>query len=97
MSEKDYINFNNFYLEFKFVKINVEIKFIDLEKMLDMMFVIVELVKEGAYFDIYLDYLYDVKVIGLDFEYVYLEFEVLKFKLDCLLYVDILDLMVKDY
>lgn len=36
-------------------------------------------------------------MIGLDFEYVRLEPEALKFKLDRSLYVDILDLTAKDY
>ncbi|UOS30396.1 TolC family protein [Helicobacter pylori] len=97
MSEKDYINFNNSYLESKLAKTNVETKLIDLEKMLDTMLAIVEPVKEGAHFDTYLDHLHDVKVIGLDFEYVRLEPEALKFKLDRSLYVDILDLTAKDY
>ncbi len=97
MSEKDYINFNNSYLESKLAKTNVETKLIDLEKMLDTMLAIVEPVKEGAHFDTYLDHLHDVKVIGLDFEYVHLEPEALKFKLDRSLYVDILDLTAKDY
>ncbi|GAA7774780.1 TolC family protein [Helicobacter pylori] len=97
MSEKDYINFKNSYLESKLAKTNVETKLIDLEKMLDTMLAIVEPVKEGAHFDTYLDYLHDVKVIGLDFEYVRLEPEALKFKLDRSLYVDILDLTAKDY
>ncbi|GAA7121527.1 TolC family protein [Helicobacter pylori] len=97
MSEKDYINFNNSYLESKLAKTNVETKLIDLEKMLDTMLAIVEPVKEGAHFDTYLDRLHDVKVIGLDFEYVRLEPEALKFKLDRSLYVDILDLTAKDY
>ncbi len=97
MSKKDYINFNNSYLESKLAKINVETKLIDLEKMLDTMLAIVEPVKEGAHFDTYLDHLHDVKVIGLDFEYVRLEPEALKFKLDRSLYVDILDLTAKDY
>ncbi|GAA8749741.1 TolC family protein [Helicobacter pylori] len=97
MSEKDYINFNNSYLESKLAKTNVETKLIDLEKMLDTMLAIVEPVKEGAHFDTYLNYLHDVKVIGLDFEYVRLEPEALKFKLDRSLYVDILDLTAKDY
>ncbi|GAA7434757.1 TolC family protein [Helicobacter pylori] len=97
MSEKDYINFNNSYLESKLAKTNVETKLIDLEKMLDTMLAIVEPVKEGVHFDTYLDHLHDVKVIGLDFEYVHLEPEALKFKLDRSLYVDILDLTAKDY
>ncbi|TPH75921.1 hypothetical protein FIM54_05550 [Helicobacter pylori] len=97
MSEKDYINFNNSYLESKLAKTNVETKLIDLEKMLDTMLAIVEPVKERAHFDTYLDHLHDVKVIGLDFEYVRLEPEALKFKLDRSLYVDILDLTAKDY
>ncbi|WRD97282.1 TolC family protein [Helicobacter pylori] len=97
MSEKDYINFKNSYLESKLAKTNVETKLIDLEKMLDTMLAIVEPVKEGAHFDTYLDHLHDVKVIGLDFEYVRLEPEALKFKLDRSLYVDILDLTAKDY
>ncbi len=97
MSEKDYINFNNSYLESKLAKTNVETKLIDLEKMLDTMLAIVEPVKDGAHFDTYLDHLHDVKVIGLDFEYVRLEPEALKFKLDRSLYVDILDLTAKDY
>ncbi|MUU90240.1 hypothetical protein F7216_05315 [Helicobacter pylori] len=97
MSEKDYINFNNSYLESKLAKTNVETKLIDLEKMLDTMLAIVEPVKEGVHFDTYLDHLHDVKVIGLDFEYVRLEPEALKFKLDRSLYVDILDLTAKDY
>ncbi|WRD91709.1 TolC family protein [Helicobacter pylori] len=97
MSEKDYINFNNSYLESKLAKTNVETKLIDLEKMLDTMLAIVEPVKEGAHFDTYLDHLHDIKVIGLDFEYVRLEPEALKFKLDRSLYVDILDLTAKDY
>ncbi|MGL2877925.1 TolC family protein [Helicobacter pylori] len=97
MSEKDYINFNNSYLESKLAKTNVETKLIDLEKMLDTMLAIVEPVKEGAHFDTYLDHLHDVKVIGLDFEYMHLEPEALKFKLDRSLYVDILDLTAKDY
>ncbi|GAA7195674.1 TolC family protein [Helicobacter pylori] len=97
MSEKDYINFNNSYLESKLAKTNVETKLIDLEKMLDTMLAIVEPVKEEAHFDTYLDHLHDVKVIGLDFEYVRLEPEALKFKLDRSLYVDILDLTAKDY
>ncbi|AFX91326.1 hypothetical protein HPAKL117_04645 [Helicobacter pylori Aklavik117] len=97
MSEKDYINFNNSYLESKLAKTNVETKLIDLEKMLDTMLAIVEPVKEGAHFDTYLNHLHDVKVIGLDFEYVRLEPEALKFKLDRSLYVDILDLTAKDY
>ncbi len=97
MSEKDYINFNNSYLESKLAKTNVETKLIDLEKMLDTMLAIVEPVKEGTHFDTYLDHLHDVKVIGLDFEYVRLEPEALKFKLDRSLYVDILDLTAKDY
>lgn len=50
MSEKDYINFNNSYLESKLAKTNVETKLIDLEKMLDTMLAIVELAKEGAAF-----------------------------------------------
>lgn len=61
------------------------------------MLAIVEPAKEGAHFDTYLDHLHDVKVIGLDFEYVRLEPEALKFKLDRSLYVDILDLTAKDY
>ncbi|WP_205585216.1 TolC family protein [Helicobacter pylori] len=97
MSEKDYINFNNSYLESKLAKTNVETKLIDLEKMLDTMLAIVEPVKEGVHFDTYLNHLHDVKVIGLDFEYVHLEPEALKFKLDRSLYVDILDLTAKDY
>ncbi|GAA6811134.1 TolC family protein [Helicobacter pylori] len=97
MSEKDYINFKNSYLESKLAKTNVETKLIDLEKMLDTMLAIVEPVKEGVHFDTYLDHLHDVKVIGLDFEYVRLEPEALKFKLDRSLYVDILDLTAKDY
>lgn len=97
MSEKDYINFKNSYLESKLAKTNVETKLIDLEKMLDTMLAIVEPVKEGAHFDTYLNHLHDVKVIGLDFEYVRLEPEALKFKLDRSLYVDILDLTAKDY
>ncbi len=97
MSEKDYINFNNSYLESKLAKTNVETKLIDLEKMLDTMLAIVEPVKDAAHFDTYLDHLHDVKVIGLDFEYVRLEPEALKFKLDRSLYVDILDLTAKDY
>lgn len=97
MSEKDYINFNNSYLESKLAKTNVETKLIDLEKMLDTMLAIVEPVKEGVHFDTYLNHLHDVKVIGLDFEYVRLEPEALKFKLDRSLYVDILDLTAKDY
>ncbi len=97
MSEKDYINFKNSYLESKLAKTNVETKLIDLEKMLDTMLAIVEPVKDGAHFDTYLDHLHDVKVIGLDFEYVRLEPEALKFKLDRSLYVDILDLTAKDY
>ncbi len=97
MSEKDYINFNNSYLESKLAKTNVETKLIDLEKMLDTMLAIVEPVKERAHFDTYLDHLHDVKVIGLDFEYVRIEPEALKFKLDRSLYVDILDLTAKDY
>ncbi|QQW73684.1 TolC family protein [Helicobacter pylori] len=97
MSEKDYINFKNSYLESKLAKTNVETKLIDLEKMLDTMLAIVEPVKEGAHFDTYLNHLHDVKVIGLDFEYVHLEPEALKFKLDRSLYVDILDLTAKDY
>ncbi len=97
MSEKDYINFNNSYLESKLAKTNVETKLIDLEKMLDTMLAIVEPVKDGTHFDTYLDHLHDVKVIGLDFEYVRLEPEALKFKLDRSLYVDILDLTAKDY
>ncbi len=97
MSEKDYINFNNSYLESKLAKTNVETKLIDLEKMLDTMLAIVEPVKDGVHFDTYLDHLHDVKVIGLDFEYVRLEPEALKFKLDRSLYVDILDLTAKDY
>ncbi|GAA6998847.1 TolC family protein [Helicobacter pylori] len=97
MSEKDYINFKNSYLESKLAKTNVETKLIDLEKMLDTMLAIVEPVKDGVHFDTYLDHLHDVKVIGLDFEYVRLEPEALKFKLDRSLYVDILDLTAKDY
>ncbi|XNZ29308.1 TolC family protein [Helicobacter pylori] len=97
MSEKDYINFKNSYLESKLAKTNVETKLIDLEKMLDTMLAIVEPVKEEAHFDTYLNHLHDVKVIGLDFEYVRLEPEALKFKLDRSLYVDILDLTAKDY
>lgn len=50
MSEKDYINFKNSYLESKLAKTNVETKLIDLEKMLDTMLAIVEPVKEGAHF-----------------------------------------------
>ncbi|WQS08600.1 TolC family protein [Helicobacter pylori] len=97
MSEKDYINFKNSYLESKLAKTNVETKLIDLEKMLDTMLAIVEPVKEGVHFDTYLNHLHDVKVIGLDFEYTRLEPEALNFKLDRSLYVDILDLTAKDY
>ncbi|WP_104747675.1 TolC family protein [Helicobacter cetorum] len=97
MSEKDYINFNNSYLESKLAKTNIETMLINIEKLLDTMLAIVEPVKEGANFGTYLNHLHDVKVIGLDFEYVRLEPESLKQKLNRSLYVDILDLTAKDY
>ncbi|AFI06339.1 hypothetical protein HCD_06700 [Helicobacter cetorum MIT 99-5656] len=97
MSEKDYINFNNSYLESKLAKTNIETRLINLEKMLDTMLAIVEPVKQDAHFDTHLNHLHDVKVIGLDFEYVRLEAQSLKHKLNRSLYVDILDLTAKDY
>ncbi|WP_104713851.1 TolC family protein [Helicobacter cetorum] len=97
MSEKDYINFRNSYLESKLAKTNIETRLINLEKLLDTMLAIVEPVKQDAHFDTYLNHLHDVKVLGLDFEYVRLEPQSLKRILDHSLYVDILDLTAKDY
>ncbi|WP_253248326.1 TolC family protein [Helicobacter sp. 12S02634-8] len=95
MSQKDYINFKNSYLESRLAKTQVASMLIDLEKTLDTLIARTS----PDVFDTPLAPVMtqDIKVTGLSFGYVKIEDSALKQILDHSLYVDIIDLSAKDY
>ncbi|GMB92921.1 Outer membrane protein HefD [Helicobacter bizzozeronii] len=98
MSEKDYINFKNSYLESKLAKINMETLIINQEKTLNTMLAIVHpVVSKNADFSTFLDKDHLIKIPGLQFEYVRIGEYGLQRILDHSLYVEVLDLSAKDY
>ncbi|WP_104628773.1 TolC family protein [Helicobacter bizzozeronii] len=98
MSEKDYINFKNSYLESKLAKINMETLIINQEKTLNTMLAIVHpVISKNADFSTFLDKDHLIKIPGLQFEYVRIGEYGLQRILDHSLYVEVLDLSAKDY
>ncbi|WP_104758743.1 TolC family protein [Helicobacter bizzozeronii] len=98
MSEKDYINFKNSYLESKLAKINMETLIINQEKTLNTMLAIVNpVISKNADFGTFLDKDHLIKIPGLQFEYVRIGEYGLQRILDHSLYVEVLDLSAKDY
>ncbi|WP_257842597.1 TolC family protein [Helicobacter sp. 13S00477-4] len=97
MSEKDYINFKNSFLESKLAKTNVKSTLIDLEKILDTILGVANTDSEYEDFNVFLDDKHSIKISGLDFEYVEIQKHRLSQMLDESLYVDIIDLSAKDY
>ncbi|MDO7253288.1 TolC family protein [Helicobacter cappadocius] len=89
MSKKDYINFRNSYLEAKLAKTNVKSTLVNLEKTIDTL--IGEYSRDNTGLDS------DIEVSGLSFEYVNIQNHIVNKILDESLYVEIIDLLAKDY
>ncbi|WP_257874288.1 TolC family protein [Helicobacter sp. 13S00482-2] len=92
MSKKDYINFRNSYLEAKLAKTNVKSTLIDLKKILDTL--LGKDLSDGAYLDT-LDS--EIEISGLSFGYVANPNHFIDKILEESLYVEIIDLLAKDY
>ncbi|MFC3847282.1 TolC family protein [Helicobacter baculiformis] len=97
MSEKDYINFKNSYLESKLAKINIETLIINQERTLHTLLAIVDPIEGDVPFSAFLDPLRAIKIPALKFDYVHLGAHALERILSRSLYVEVLDLSAKDY
>lgn len=86
MSQKDYINFRNSYLEAKLARTYVHSTLIDLKKMLEMLLGI-ESLKNAQ----------DIRVPDLDFDYVKIVAPLLEKMLEHSPYTEIINLQAKDY
>lgn len=86
MSQKDYINFRNSYLEAKLARTYVHSALIDLKKMLEMLLGI-ESLKSAQ----------DIRVPDLDFDYVKIVAPLLEKMLEHSPYTEIINLQAKDY
>lgn len=94
MSKKDYINFRNSYLEAKLAKTNAKSTLMNLEKTLDTLLGITEDSFENTDLNISKPH---IQISGLSFEYVDIQNHHLNKMLQNSLYVEIIDLLAKDY
>lgn len=97
MSERDYINFNNSYLEAKLAKTNIKSHLIKLEKTLDTLLAIENSKDNLLNTQSYIPENEGIKIAGLSFDYVKLKQTEIKNILENSLYVDIINLTAKDY
>lgn len=94
MSKKDYINFRNSYLEAKLAKTNAKSTLMNLEKTLDTLLGITQDNFENVDLNLSKPH---IQISGLSFEYVDIQNHHLDKMLQNSLYVEIIDLLAKDY
>ena len=100
MSKKDYISFNNSYLDAKLLKMQTQTQLLDLQRMLHQILGFVDVHKQINQDDIdseILSVAHDVKVDGIAFGYADVAPDFARESLESSPYISILDLQAKNY
>ena len=99
MSKKDYISFNNSYLDAKLLKMQTQTQLLELQRTLHQLLGLVEAhtINQDKIDDEILDSLHDIIIENLSFSYMQLESKAAYEKLESSPYIDILTLQAKNY
>lgn len=99
MSKKDYISFNNSYLDAKLLKMQTQAQLLELQRVLHQILGLIEAhpINQDKVDDEILDSLHDVVVDDLHFTYTHIEPESAYKQLEISPYLDILALQARNY
>lgn len=99
MSKKDYISFNNSYLDAKLLKMQTQTQLLELQRTLHQLLGLVEAhtINQDKIDDEILDSLHDIIIENLSFSYMQIEPKVAYERLESSPYIDILALQAKNY